>query len=140
MSLKRMRLAAGTGVSLLVIGAVGAGSAHAHTDYAPTQVNITGGGPQGAYGTVTSLRPLCNTYIDVDLNRDGQLVGRARTDAKGNWAVQADLTAGTYTAVTPQRKGKKVTTRRKRKKGKKRGKKRTHRHGCAGATSPPTRL
>jgi hypothetical protein len=92
--------------------------------------------PEGAEGTVSSRRAVCERNRRVELFRasdvpDGepQSYGTDRTDRRGNWQVDAALFAGDYyVRVAP-----KLVTLASHTLGRKHGR-------CRGTTSAPRRL
>src|SRR5918994_6562810 len=73
----------------------------------------TDGGPNGAEGKVTSKKADCEADRKVLLYQltgsggakgQGEIVGRDRTDSKGNWSIDTSLTAGMYEAVVKRAK------------------------------------
>ena len=70
---------------------------------AKTTVTITEGGPNLFAGTVDSKQPKCEKGRKVSLlyeqgKRAGEVVGTAKTDAKGNWEMPGNYFAGRYHA------------------------------------------
>jgi hypothetical protein len=70
---------------------------------AKTTVTITEGGPSLFAGTVSSKEPKCEKGRKVSLlfeegKRAGEVVGTAKTDAKGNWEMPGNYFAGKYHA------------------------------------------
>ncbi|MEX0993189.1 MAG: hypothetical protein WDZ37_04250 [Solirubrobacterales bacterium] len=120
------------------------GPAAAQAASYPTTVAITGGGPTGAQGTVSSAKPACRKGRTVHLLRNGTEVGTAVTMTGGAWSVSASLLAGVYQAkvdaktVSASSSSSDKADTSKRKKKKKKRKRR--RHSCLSGESSPTPL
>jgi hypothetical protein len=95
-------------LSVFVLG-LATTAAGAGTEKVKTKVKLTGGGPEGAQGVVSSKRSKCEKKRKVTLyNVSGsgkgmQLVGTDKTDNFGRFEVVAPLTAGDYQAQVTQK-------------------------------------
>ncbi|MFN8161769.1 MAG: hypothetical protein U0R52_12085 [Solirubrobacterales bacterium] len=102
--IRAIRLAGAVAAATVAIGV-----AVAEASSAPTTVTLTGGGPTGAHGKVTSPRAVCKAkrkvvlYMRLPQPQGKVRIGSDLTDGKGRWNVAHPLLKGDYFAkVSPR--------------------------------------